>query len=151
MTKTYTVTFAGHRKLLNHEEISQQLETILRQVLCEHEYVEFLIGHDGDFDRLAASCVKRLQKDGYRSLCTLVLVLPYNKKDIVFFEKFYDEIEICEEASHAHFKAAITIRNRHMVDRCHLVVSYVKGNGGAQTTLHYAEKTGKTIINLAQI
>lgn len=66
------------------------------------------------------------------------------------FYEYYDEIEICEESSRAHFKSAIQIRNRYMVDRADLVICYIDHeNGGAYQTVKYAEKQGKKIINIA--
>ena len=62
---------------------------------------------------------------------------------------YYDEIEICEESSVKHFKAAFQVRNRHMVDRSDLTVFYVETNeGGAYQTMQYAIQQGKEHINL---
>ena len=50
----------------------------------------------------------------------------------------------------AYFKRAILLRNRYMVDRADLVVVYVeRTTGGAYQALQYAQKQGKTVINLA--
>ena len=66
------------------------------------------------------------------------------------FAEYYDEIEICPESHAAHFKAAMQIRNRHMVDRSDLVICYVEHNsGGAYQTMQYALKQEKEVINLA--
>ena len=66
------------------------------------------------------------------------------------YEDYYDSIEICEEASRSHPKAAITKRNQSMIDRADLVVCYVEHeSGGAYKAMKYAEKTGKTVINIA--
>ena len=67
------------------------------------------------------------------------------------FHDYYDEVELCEESSRAHFKSAIQIRNRSMMDRADLVICFVNHkSGGAYTTLQYVMKQGKTIINLAE-
>ena len=64
------------------------------------------------------------------------------------FLGYYDEVEICEEAARAHFKAAIQIRNRCMVDHSDLVVCCVqRKKGGAYQTVRYAEKVGKEVWN----
>ncbi|MGN0619073.1 MAG: hypothetical protein ACI4J7_08645, partial [Ruminiclostridium sp.] len=66
------------------------------------------------------------------------------------FMAYYNEIEICEQSAAAHFKAAIQIRNRAMIDRSDLVVCYVRRKGGgAYKALQYAEKQERTVINLA--
>lgn len=66
------------------------------------------------------------------------------------FLEYYDEVEICEKSARAYFKAAIQIRNRAMVDRSDMVISCIQHrSGGAYKTVKYAEKVGKTIINIA--
>jgi 6-phosphofructokinase len=79
----------------------------------------------------------------------LRLVLPYptaefeNNEDS--FYNYYDEIEICDESTKAHFKGAMQIRNRSMVDRADLVVCYIeRKEGGA---FHYAERVQKEYPN----
>lgn len=63
---------------------------------------------------------------------------------------YYDAVEVCEESSDAHPKAAIQIRNSNLVDRSDLIVCCIqRKSGGAYKTMQYAEKRGKCIINLA--
>ena len=67
-----------------------------------------------------------------------------------YFEEYYDEIEICQTSTKAHFKSAIQIRNREMVDRADLIVCFIDHqSGGAFHTIQYAQKQSKQIINLA--
>ena len=58
MLDIFTVTFFGHRTLPNMFALEDKLLAILREIINTHEYVEFLVGRDGDFDQLAASTVK---------------------------------------------------------------------------------------------
>ena len=71
-------------------------------------------------------------------------------KDDPYYEKFYDEIWYPID-SKTHPKSAITKRNQWMIDNADLLIAYVEEgrNGGAMTTLKYAEKKGIEIINLA--
>ena len=68
----------------------------------------------------------------------------------VFFEGFYDGIYYPLD-NKTHFKNAITLRNKWMIDNADLLICYVeKGRkGGAMTTLNYAKKQGLRVINLA--
>ena len=150
----FTVSFFGHRMLENALEVEKHLEVLLRDLITQHEYVEFLIGRDGEFDLLASSVIKRCIKKYGRGNTSLVLVLPYMRAEYrdneAAFHDYYDEVEICEESARAHFKAAIQIRNRRMVDRSDLVVCCIQHrSGGAYKTIQYAEKQSKCIINLA--
>jgi hypothetical protein len=149
----YTVTFFGHRELPNMFALEERLLTILRDLINSKEYVEFLVGKDGDFDQLAASTVRKAIRDYACGNASLILVLPYVRAEYrdnhESYEAYYDEVEICSEAAEAHPKAAIFERNKSMVDRSDLVICAVEHNsGGAYKAVHYAERQQKEIINL---
>ena len=151
---TYTVSFFGHREVEDFFMIEQRVEEFVRQLLREKEYVEFLVGRNGEFDQLAASTVLRLKRLVGGDNSALVLVLPYMTAEFTnnqaSFEHYYDEIEVSEAAAGKHFKAAIQTRNRDMIDRSDLVICYVTHNsGGAYRSIQYAKKQGKRIINTA--
>ena len=150
----YTVSFFGHRYINNFRIIEERLEELLIKLLREHEYIDFLVGRNGDFDQLVSSTIKRVKREFRDDNCTQILVLPYNSAEFQnneeSFAKYYDEIEICPESHAAHFKAAIQTRNRAMIDRSDLIICYIGHNsGGAYQSVQYALKQGKEVINLA--
>lgn len=150
---TFTVSFFGHRLIENPLCIEQQLETIIRKLLQEKEYVEFLVGRDGEFDQLVSPAIRRCKRTVRSDNSAHVWVLPYPTAEFRdnedTFRAYYDEIEICAVASGGHFKGAHQRRNRHMVDRSDLVVFYVRREGGgAWQTMRYAEKQGAACINI---
>ena len=152
----YTVSFFGHRQIANVFAIEQHLESLIRNLLTSKEYVEFLIGRDGEFDQLVASTVRRCKRAVRDDNSALVLVLPYATAEFLnneqSFREYYDEIEICAESAEKHFKSAHQIRNRSMVDRSDLIVFCVEHNsGGAYQTMKYAKKTNANIINLSNV
>lgn len=154
MMNTYTVAFFGHRYIGNSFQIDDLLDEIIAKLIHEKEYVEFLVGRNGDFDRIVSSAVRRAKKMYWDGNNFFVLVLPYPtaeyQNNIRYFEEYYDEIEICQASAGAHFKSAIQIRNREMVDRADLVVCFIDHkSGGAYQTIQYAQKQNKKIINLA--
>lgn len=149
----YTVSFFGHRQICNPFEVEEKLNKLIKQLLREKNYVEFLVGRDGIFDQLASSAVRSCAKVLDSGNCSLILVLPYMKAEyrnnIESFHNYYDEVEICAEAASAHFKAAIQIRNRSMADRSDLVVCCIEHkSGGAYQAMKYAEKQGKKILHI---
>ena len=151
----YTVSFFGHRMIPDFNQAEKKVEALVCNLLQQKEYVEFLVGRDGDFDQIVSSTVKRLQRRMRDDNSALVWVLPYPTAELRNNEKnfsaYYDAIEICSAAENSHPKRAYQIRNRQMVDRSDLVVFYVDHrSGGAYQTMRYAEKCGKPIINLAQ-
>ena len=48
----FTVSFFGHRMIENPFPVEQKLENLIRELLYSKEYVEFLIGRDGEFDQI---------------------------------------------------------------------------------------------------
>lgn len=153
MINTYTVAFFGHRYIENAFQIEERLDIITERLIHEKEYVEFLVGRNGDFDQYVSSAVLRAKKRYRDDNNFLVLVLPYPtaeyQNNVEYFEKYYDEIEICQKSANVHFKGAIQIRNREMVDRADLIVCCIDHEyGGAYQTIQYAQKKNKKIINL---
>lgn len=153
MLDIYTVAFFGHRYIDNPPRVEELLEEQIRNLIDENEYVEFLVGRNGDFDRCVSSAVLRVRKNYRDDNSSLVLVLPYLTAEYLnneqYFHDYYTDVEISYEASKAHPKSAIQIRNREMVDRADLVVCYIEENtGGAWKTVQYAITKGKDIIKL---
>ena len=150
----FTVAFFGHRYIDNPFRIEERVEEHIYRLLAEKEYVDFLVGRDGEFDQFASSAVLRVRKRYRDDNSSLILVLPYARAEYLnneeSYHNYYSEVEISYEASKAHPKAAIQIRNREMVDRADLILCCIeREQGGAWQTIQYAIKQGKTVINLA--
>ena len=155
MLEIYTVAFFGHRYIDNPLMVEELLEEEIRKLINENEYVEFLVGRNGDFDRCVSSSVLRVRKNHRDDNSALVLVLPYYTSEYLnneeFFHNYYTNVEISHAASISHPKSAIQIRNREMVDRADLVICYIEEKrGGAYNTVQYAKRQRKNIINLAE-
>ena len=155
MLRLYTVSFFGHRIIEDFNRAEAKAEALIRNLILQKEYVEFLVGRGGDFDQIVSSAVKRLQRRIRDDNSALVWVLPYPTAELrnheESFSAYYDKIEICDAAQNSYPKRAYQIRNRQMVDRSDLVVFCVEHNsGGAYQTMRYAQKQGKQIINLAE-
>ena len=155
MLRLYTVSFFGHRIIEDFGRAETNAEALIRDLILQKEYVEFLVGRNGDFDQIASSAVKRSQRRIKADNSSLVWVLPYPTAELrnneESFRVYYDEIEICDAAQNSHPKRAYQIRNRQMVDRSDLVVFYVEHNsGGTYQTMRYAQGKEKRIINLAE-
>ena len=73
----FAVSFFGHREVDDPFVIEQQLEAIIRELLLTKEYVEFLVGRDGEFDQLVSSTIRRCKRTIRDDNSSLVLVLPY--------------------------------------------------------------------------
>lgn len=154
--EVYTVSFFGHRQIDNPVFIDSELEKQIVRLLLEKEYVQFLVGRDGDFDLLVSSVIHRCKRTIRNDNSAHVWVLPYvtanYKEHKDAFHDYYDEIEICSGSSQIHPKTAFQYRNREMIDRSDLVIFYVQHNSsGAYQAMMYAQKTEKHIINLHRL
>ena len=155
MLDIYTVAFFGHREIDHFRETEQTLEKLIESLMREHEYVEFLVGRNGEFDQMVSSTVREVRNRlGCRN-CSLTLVLPYMTAEFrdneESFLSYYDEVEICQASASTHFKAAMQTRNREMVERADLVVFCVDhASGGDYQTLKYAKKIHKPYINISE-
>lgn len=149
----FTVSLFGHRTIINAPMAEANLEEIIRSLILSKEYVVFLVGRAGEFDILAASVIRRVQRELDRANSSLVLVLPYMtveyRNNAAGFDSYYDEIEICERSAQAHFKAAIQIRNQYMVERSDLVICHIEHNsGGAFQAVEHAKKQGICVVKI---
>lgn len=152
--QVFTVSFFGHRRLEYAADIQRQLERVLIDLMTNKEMVVFLVGRNGDFDIMVSSAIKQLQyRFGRRSVHTLVL--PYATAELrdneESFRRYYDDIMLFEGNGRTHYKAAITERNKYMVDCADMVVCCVQHEyGGAYNALKYARFSGKRIVNLCE-
>lgn len=155
MMQFYTVAFFGHRYINDIYKFEKHFKEQIRNLISTNQYIDFLVGRNGDFDQFVSSCIFNVRNNYRDDNSSLILVLPFvtaeyvnNKKN---FEEYYSEIEISYLASKAHPKSAIQIRNREIVDRADLIMCYVEKNeGGAWKAVKYAIEQGKTVINLAE-
>lgn len=46
----FTVAFIGHREIDDLYKVETKLEVPIKELLLSHEYVELLVGRDGEFD-----------------------------------------------------------------------------------------------------
>lgn len=150
MIDTYTVCFFGHRTINNPVALEIKLECMIRSLLTEHSYVEFLVGRNGDFDILASSVIHRCKRTVRSDNSSIVWVMPYETADYrnnrESYASYYDQIEVFG----GYYKSAFQERNRSMIQRSDLAVFFVDHKGGAYQTYQYALRCGIPCINFAE-
>ena len=113
--RTFTVSFFGHRQIEAPFQVESQLEKLISQLLQQNEFVEFLVGREGEFDQLVSSTIRRCKRNIRDDNSALIWVMPYPTAEFrdneSSFLDYYDEIEVCEQAAAAHYKSAFQIRN----------------------------------------
>ncbi len=137
----------GHRVLLM--DIEKPLREVMERLVKEQGVTDFFTGGMGEFDELFARTVRSMKRSDPR--LRLVLVLPYLTRQIAtekaWYERHYNEILIPAELDGVHPKAAITLRNRWMVDHSDFVVAALRRDyGGAAEAARYAEIRGKVVM-----
>lgn len=75
----YTVAFFGHRFIEHFFDAEDKVAMVVNDLIRNKEYVEFLVGRDGDFDQIASSTVRRAKTAIGDDNSSLVWVLPYQK------------------------------------------------------------------------
>ena len=150
----FTVAFAGHREVYQ-SSVKERLDELLEKLAAEYEELQFYVGGMGEFDSLASSSVRVMKKRHPSKDIQLVLVEPYMKQSInrdkELLNRLYDTVLIPMELAEVHYKKAITERNRWMIDEADLLIAYVHRDfGGAYSSVKYARKQGKMVINVAE-
>ena len=100
MFSVYTVCFFGHRQLDDFSLVEHKVETLIVRLLNEHEYVEFLVGREGEFDQLVTSAILRCRKRLDMSktaiaMITTTILLRFASNPLILTRKqlFKSEIE----------------------------------------------------------
>ena len=131
------------------------LQTTIERLICQQHVTDFMVGHYGNFDRMAAHAVmeaKRLHSD-----VTLTLLLPYHPAERPiplpngFDGSFYPP---CMDRIPRRF--AIARANRYIVDQAqYLLVCVCHPASNSFELLHYArnraQKTPLHIINIGTL
>ena len=130
--------FIGHREAPDSLLLTLDIE--VEQHITEYGVTDFVVGNYGQFDSLAAKCVKTAKKR--HPEVTLTLLLPYHPYDRPtptppgFDDTFYPPgMETVPK------RAASVRANRYMVDHSNYLIAYVwHSASNAQNLLEYAEK-----------
>ena len=145
----YRVTLFGHRYIDHFREVEENLDVILDEISLQHPYMDFYVGNDGDFDRIATAVIRRLMDRRGKENFTINLVLPYPKANMDLLENQFDCVMIPPTLRCIHPKAAITERNRWMVENCDLLIAHVvHERGGAWMAVRMAEKLKRPVFRI---
>ena len=143
--------FIGHRE--TSEEIYPALYAAVEQHILEYGVTEFIVGHYGGFDRLAASAVKEAKR--FYPEVKLILLLPYHPAERpISTPGGFDGTFYPPGMESVPRKAAIIRANRYVVDHVDYLLAYVwHPASNARELVEYAksrEKKGSLIITLVK-
>lgn len=138
--------FIGHREA--GPEILPALEDAIEKHISEYGVTEFIVGHYGGFDRLAARALVSAKK--HHPEIRLLMLIPYHPVERPietppgFDGTFYPPG--METIPH---RFAITQANRYMISQADYLISYVwHPASNARNLLDYARKKSICITNL---
>ena len=113
--------FIGHREAT--EEIYPALFAAVKRHIIEYGVTEFIVGHYGGFDRLAASAVKAAKR--FHPEVKLTLLLPYHPAERpIPTPDGFDGTFYPPGMETVPRKAAIVRANRYVVDQVDYLISY---------------------------
>lgn len=137
--------FIGHRHA--EERIYKRLLAAVETHISAYGVTVFLVGHYGDFDRMAAQAVAEARRT--HPGISLTMLLPYYPEDRIisvppiFDGTFYPpDMEFCPK------RYAIVRANQYAIEHSDYLIAYVTGVGKSRDFLNYAERKGVPICNL---
>jgi len=143
--------FIGHRETPG--KVYPGLVGVVERHIEELGVTDFIVGHYGAFDRLAAKAV--LEAKARHPEITLFLLLPYHPTERpIIARKGFDGTYYPTGMENVPRRFAIIRANRYMIDSSDYLIAYVRNTiGSAAKILSYAEKQARNrslgITNLA--
>lgn len=135
---TKSCFFIVHRD--TEETIYPKLRATVERHALECNVTEFIVGHYGNFDRLAAKAVMEVRKQ-YPQI-TLLLLIPYHPAERPMkTPEGYDGTFYPPDQERVPRKLAIVRANRYMIDHVDYLIAYAWHPGSnAKALIEYAEK-----------
>lgn len=130
--------FVGHREA--SEEIYPALYAAVEQHILEYGVTEFIVGHYGGFDRLAASAVKEAKR--FYPEVNLTLLLSYHPAERpIPTPDGFDGTFYPPGMESVPRKIAIVRANRYVVDHVDYLIAYAwHPASNARALVEYAQK-----------
>lgn len=153
--RTQSVCFTGHRTLGRADADALSALDALLESLYAKKYRDFLCGGALGFDLYAAERVVAL-RDRHPDV-RLISCIPCTEQSVKWQERdkaryqrllyLSDEVRVL---SRFYYEGCMQVRNRYMVDRSSVCVSYMKRmRGGTFSTVSYALSQDLILVNLA--
>lgn len=139
-------TFCGHAD--TSDNLLLTLHTAIEKMVLENDVIDFYVGTNGNFDRMAIQVLREHKKQYLQISYHIVLAyMPSTRSENSIYkgiETLYpDGLETVPP------RYAIVHRNRWMVEHSQYIISYVtRGWGGAAETLKYATARKLEVVSL---
>lgn len=124
----------------------EALTEAVERHIVEYGVTEFVVGHYGAFDRMAARVVREAKQR--HPEVSLTLLLPYYRPEKIDGE--WDGIFYPPGMETVPKRLAIVRANRYMADHCDCLIAYARYPGNSREVMEYARGRGKQVENLAE-
>lgn len=157
----HSCCFSGHRKIK-----AKNLDIVIKKLALEIEWMishgieDFYAGGALGFDTIAALEVLWHKHQGCPVRLHLMLPCPdqtkrWSERDTIVYNDILSRADTVTVVSEKYDSGSMFKRNRAMVDACKYCLCYyeypedaAKSKGGTHYTVKYAEKLGRSVINL---
>ena len=142
-----TCFLIGHRDV--PFELREKLEKAIGAAITERGIEEFVVGHYGGFDRLAASCLAEA-KESHPEL-RLTLLLPYHPSDRhVELPRGFDGSFYPPGMENVPRRLAVVRANEYMAKHCDLLICYAVLQNSNPGRIMRKVRPGCAVVNLAE-
>lgn len=135
--------------LFGHSNATEAIKAILKVILIdliENKNVsKFYVGNNGAFDRMARELLKEFKETHNIDYCVVLAYIPQKTDGDDYTDSIY-----FDELNSKPYRARIVERNKLMINKSDIVVTYVTHiTGGAAEFKALAERKGKIVINIS--
>ena len=149
----YACALTGHRSL-EADFPKEKLRRILLTLITQKNVTRFYCGMALGFDLIACEMLVSLQADFPQ--IQVIACIPCPEQAAKFSrlnkQKYEGMVALCNEKivlSPQYTPYCMHQRNRYMVEQAKYLICYLrKSTGGTASTVNYAQKLGREIINL---
>lgn len=140
--------FFGHKD--SPESVRPLLEVAIRRIIEHYPDTTFYVGHNGNFDRMVLSVLKKLSAEIPELSFAVILAYLQSGKTAECYNglpTIYPEGIECVPK-----KYAISYRNNWIVKQADMIICYITHDfGGAAQFVKKAECNGKVVYNVADL
>lgn len=142
-----TCCFFGHKD--SPSTIAPKLERVLTDLIVTQGVDSFIMGHQGHFDAMVLSAVRKMkERYPYITYKVVLAYMPGKKEEWSPYAA--EETMYPEGLEFVPRRFAISWRNKWMINESDVVVCYITHSwGGAAQYVELAECKKKLIVNLA--
>lgn len=152
-----TCAVLGHRKIKKTIELESRVRKAVETLIVVYGVKRFLFGSKSEFNDFCYDIVSKL-KEKYFDIKRVYVRAEYpiiHREYEEYLERFYEESYYYDTSLCEH-KLAYIKRNEKMINESEFCLFYydfcyiapINKNSGTKLAYNYAEKKGKTIINV---